>query len=302
MKFQIKNDFNGPIKNYQARFLHSLVLDMKNELTPFRKFQGKLHQIIFGSDTFSGKMFDLMVMISILLSVFAVMLDSVKSIHLEYGNLLYIIEWFFTILFTIEYILRLISIRKPILYALSFFGIVDLLAVIPTYLSVIIAGSQYLLVIRILRVLRIFRVLKFVQYIGEAQVLARALLASRRKITLFLFTVLTVVVIIGSLMYVVEGEKNGFTNIPTSIYWSIVTLTTVGYGDISPQTSLGQALAAVIMIIGYSIIAVPTGIVTAEMSLAVKSKFNSNVCQSCSKEGHDTDAEFCKHCGTKLYE
>jgi len=275
---------------------------MKDEIRPLRKWQLKLYQIIFGSGSYSSRLFDVVLIVSILLSVITVMLDSVKWIHLEYGEFLYAVEWFFTILFTIEYILRLISIRKPMTYVFSFFGIVDFLAIIPTYLSVIIAGSQYLLVIRILRVLRIFRVLKFVQYVGEAQVLVRALLASRRKVTLFLFTVLTIVVVIGSLMYLIEGEANGFTSIPVSIYWSIVTLTTVGYGDISPQTSLGQALAALIMIIGYSIIAVPTGIVTAEMSYAMKSNIAMNNCQSCGKEGHDTDAEYCKKCGTKLFD
>lgn len=225
---------------------------MKNENHPLKKWQLKLYQVIFGSDTFGGKLFDVVLIITILLSVLAVMLDSVKEINIKYGNILFTVEWLFTILFSVEYVLRLISIRKPSAYIFSFFGIVDLLAIIPTYLSMIIAGSQYLLVIRILRVFRVFRFLKFVQYIGEAQVLVRALLASRRKVTLFLFTVLTIVVVIGSLMYLIEGEANGFTSIPVSIYWSIVTLTTVGYGDISPQTSLGQALAALIMIIGIA--------------------------------------------------
>ena len=260
----------------------------------------KIHEIIFEADTPAGKLFDLVLIVSILLSVLAVMLDSVQSIKAEYGETLYIAEWFFTILFTIEYILRLISVERPAKYAKSFFGIIDLLAIVPTYVSVVLPGSQYFLVIRILRVLRIFRVLKFVQYISEAAALKESLKASRRKITVFIFTVFTLVVILGSLMYMVEGVENGFTSIPKSIYWAIVTLTTVGYGDISPQTNLGQSLAAIIMILGYAIIAVPTGIVTVEMANYNRKKLNTQSCPSCSLEGHDSDAEFCKRCGSKL--
>ena len=262
--------------------------------------RGRIHEIIFEADTRAGKIFDLLLILSILLSVVAVMLDSVQHIKEDYGVTLYTIEWFFTILFTIEYILRLYSVDRPAKYAKSFFGVIDLLAIIPTYLSVLIPGSQYFLVIRILRVLRIFRILKFVQYISEAAVLKQSLKASRRKITVFIFTVLTLVVILGSLMYMIEGVENGFTSIPKSIYWAIVTLTTVGYGDISPQTNLGQLLAAIIMILGYAIIAVPTGIVTVEMANYSRKKFNAEVCPSCGKEGHDHDAEYCKYCGAKL--
>lgn len=272
-------------------------MNKNDELGGWRQ---KTHEIIFGSETPAGKMFDLILIVCIILSVIAVMLDSVRSIRLEHGEVLYIIEWVFTILFTIEYLLRLVSIRRPLVYALSFFGIIDLLAIIPTYLSLVVAGSQYLLVVRILRVLRVFRVLKVVQYISEARVLMLALRASGRKITIFLFTVLTLVVVIGSMMYLVEGEPNGFTSIPTSIYWAIVTLTTVGYGDISPQTPFGQALAAVVMIMGYGIIAVPTGIVTVEMSNAMKSGAIHRVCTTCRSEQHDIDALFCKRCGTKV--
>jgi voltage-gated potassium channel len=211
-----------------------------------------------------------------------------------------VFEWFFTILFTIEYVLRLYSVGRPHRYATSFFGIVDLLAVLPTYFSVFFPGSQYLLVIRILRVLRIFRVFKLVQYLGEANLLIQALRASRRKITVFLFTVATLVVVFGALMYLIEDASSGFTSIPASIYWAVVTLTTVGYGDISPKTPVGQALSVLIMIIGYGIIAVPTGIVTVELSQAFKKKLSTQACPECSREGHDSDATHCKFCGAKL--
>lgn len=266
----------------------------------YQLLRSRIHEIIFEADTRAGKLFDIILIGSILLSVIAVMLDSMSAVQREYGKLLYGIEWFFTILFSIEYILRLLTVRQPIRYATSFFGIVDLLAILPTYLSLLIPGSQYLLVIRILRVLRIFRVLKLVQYVSEAKLLGQAMKASRRKILVFLFTVLTLVVIFGSLMYMIEGQENGFYNIPRSIYWAIVTLTTVGYGDISPQTPLGQALAAVIMILGYSIIAVPTGIFTAEFVQAKRNAISTQVCPSCAAEGHDPDATYCKYCGEKL--
>ncbi len=262
--------------------------------------KAKLQEIIFGAETTSGKIFDIILIASILISVLVVMLDSIKSINQEYGELLYNIEWFFTIIFTIEYILRLYAVSKPIKYATSFFGVVDLLAIIPTYIGVFFPATRYFTVIRILRVLRIFRVLKFVQYIGAAKTLLIALKQSRRKITVFIFTVLTLVVIFGSLMYIIEGEENGFTSIPRSIYWAIVTLTTVGYGDISPNTPLGQAFAAFIMILGYGIIAVPTGIVTAELSRTENKQISTQVCKECSHEGHDADASFCKYCGSKL--
>lgn len=259
-----------------------------------------LYTVIFGHDTRAGRLFDIVLIWSIILSVVAVMLDSMREVQDAYGDILYAIEWFFTILFTIEYLLRLISIRQPLTYAFSFFGVVDILAIIPTYLSLVIAGSQYLLVVRILRVLRVFRVLKFVQYIGEARLLMAALRSSRRKIFLFLFAVLTLVVVIGSVMYLVEGAQNGFTSIPRSIYWAIVTLTTVGYGDISPQTPLGQALASVIMIIGYGIIAVPTGIVTVEMGHLTGRGTRGRACSSCGNASHDDDALYCKQCGSAL--
>jgi voltage-gated potassium channel len=272
---------------------------LNNDQTKRAPWRDTLHEIIFEAETPAGKWFDILLIISILASVVAVMLDSVNSFNIPYGPLLNSIEWFFTILFTIEYILRLACVGRPLLYATSFYGIVDLLAIVPTYASILIPGSEYFLVIRILRILRIFRVLKLVQYMGEALLLMKALRASSRKIIVFLFTVLTLVIILGSMMYLIEGTENGFTSIPRSIYWAIVTLTTVGYGDISPQTSLGQILAAFIMILGYSIIAVPTGIVTVELT-HVSSKRVTQSCKECSAEGHDNDAEFCKYCGAKL--
>jgi voltage-gated potassium channel len=266
---------------------------------PDDNWRNTLYTIIFESDTPAGKRFDEVLILTILLSVIVVMLDSVSDISASYGKLLHSLEWIFTILFTVEYFLRMICVGRPIRYATSFFGIIDLLAILPTYISLLLPGSQYLLVIRVLRLLRIFRVLKLVQYLGEADLLIRALRASQRKIILFLFTVLNLVVILGSLMYVIEGAESGFTSIPRSIYWAIITLTTVGYGDIVPQTNLGQALASLIMITGYSIIAVPTGIVTSEITYASK-YFKGRVCQNCSFEGHDIDAKFCKRCGAEL--
>lgn len=259
-----------------------------------------LHEVIFEADTPSGKAFDVLLLVSILASVAAVMLDSIEPVREIYGGQLYAVEWFFTILFTAEYLLRLTCVRRPLGYATSFYGVVDLLAIVPTYLSLVVVGSQYLLVIRILRVLRVFRVLKIVHYLSEASLLVEALRASRRKITVFLFGVLTMVVIFGSVMYLVEGEESGFTSIPKSVYWAIVTMTTVGYGDISPRTPAGQAIASFIMILGYGIIAVPTGIVTVEMSRTRAKKITTQSCRACSAEGHDEDAVFCKYCGAEL--
>ena len=268
------------------------------------KWRAALYDIIFEADTPAGKYFDILLIVSILLSVLVVMLDSISSVRAVYGEMLYYFEWFFTILFTVEYFLRLVCVRDRIRYATSPLGIVDLVAIIPTYLSLFLPGSQFLLVIRVLRVLRIFRVLKLVHYVSEAEMLTRALRASRQKLTVFLFTELTLVVILGSLMYLIEGEENGFNSIPISIYWAIVTLTTVGFGDIVPQTSLGRALASVIMILGYSIIAVPTGIVTSEISYASfeekKRRKPQRTCVQCENPDHDSDALFCKHCGTRL--
>ena len=262
-------------------------------------WRNRLHEVIFEAETTSGKIFDILLILSIVASVVIVMMDSVSSWQQRYGDLLHYAEWGFTLLFTVEYGLRLICIGRPWKYATSFFGIVDVLSILPTYLSLLLPGSKYLLVIRVLRILRVFRVLKLVQYLAEAEMLLRALRSSTRKIAVFLFAVATLVIICGSLMYVVEGEANGFTSIPRSIYWAIVTLTTVGYGDISPQTDLGQILASLIMVMGYGIIAVPTGIVTVGLSRADK-LVSTEVCPSCSLEGHDPDAQFCKYCGEPL--
>lgn len=264
------------------------------------KFRHRLHEIIFEADTRAGKTFDVFLIIAIILSVAVVMFDSIASVRMGYGEFLYAMEWVFTIFFTIEYILRLISVKNRIRYCLSIFGIIDLLAILPTYLSLFLPGSQYLIVIRVLRVLRIFRIFKLAYYLGEATALIDALKSSRRKIIVFITTVLTLVVIFGSLMYLVEGAKNGFTSIPKSIYWAVVTMTTVGYGDISPKTGLGQALASFIMILGYGIIAVPTGIVTAELSQNKQTEVTTQACPECMGEGHDKDAVFCKFCSARL--
>ena len=239
-------------------------------------------------------------MASILASVAVVMLDSIGAVRAAHGRLLNAIEWGFTFLFTIEYLLRLACVGRPLKYALSFYGLVDLLAILPTYASLVLPGSRYLLVIRVLRILRIFRIFKLVTYLSEARLLVRALHASGRKIAVFLTTVLTLVVIFGSLMYVVEGEAHGFTSIPRSVYWAIVTMTTVGYGDIAPQTALGQAISSIVMILGYGIIAVPTGIVSVEMAHVFNPRVSTQACPECSAEGHDADARHCKYCGAAL--
>lgn len=267
---------------------------------PDSDWRKRLHEIIFEADSFAGRLFDVVLICAIILSVIVVLLDSVKSYQERFGGFLYAAEWFFTILFSLEYILRLVSVKRPWRYALSFFGIIDLLAILPTYLSLFIPGIQYLLTVRILRLLRIFRVLKLTEFISEAQILTTAIRASAKKIGVFLLTVLTLVTVIGSLIYVIEGEENGFTDIPTSIYWAIVTLTTVGYGDLSPKTALGQFFASIVMILGYGIIAVPTGIVTVELSRSSKANFTTQSCPNCLLEGHDSDAVHCKYCGAHL--
>ncbi len=267
-------------------------------LSPWRE---SLHTIIFGSETPLGKAFDVLLIISIGISVTTVMLASVESIQQRYGQLLSRLEWTFTLLFTVEYLLRLLCVRRPWLYCRSFFGIVDLLSILPSYLGLLFPDVKYMLVIRILRMLRIFRVLKLTEYMSEAHILMDALSNSRRKVLVFLYTVLTLVIIFGSLMYVVEGSQAGFSSIPKSVYWAIVTMTTVGYGDIAPQTPIGQIIAATIMILGYGIIAVPTGIYSVEL---VKSYQTDNVrndaCPDCGETGHDFDADYCKYCGHRL--
>ncbi|MCB2220004.1 MAG: ion transporter [Bacteroidetes bacterium] len=266
-------------------------------LTGWRK---KLHDIIFEAETPLGKTFDVTLLVLIVLSVFAVLIDSVPGIHQKYGDLLFMAEWIFTILFSIEYLLRIYTTFRPKKYIFSFYGIIDLLAILPTYLSLVLIGSQYLLVIRMLRLLRVFRVLKLARYVGASHVLAIAMKNSRHKIVVFLEVVVTMVVIMGSLMYLIEGPENGFKSIPLSIYWAIVTLTTVGYGDIAPQTFLGQLLASVIMITGYAIIAVPTGIISVEMAKAKDTPVSTQICPDCHYDYHDQDAVYCKKCGSKL--
>ena len=259
----------------------------------------RLGDIIFEHERPPDKLFDIVILVLIVLSIVLVMLESVPWIRESYGGALRVAEWVFTVLFTVEYALRIYTARKRLRYVTSFFGVVDLLAILPGYLSLFLFGSQYLIVVRSLRLLRIFRILKLARFLGEASVLRRALSASAPKITVFLGTVVTVVLIVGALMYVVEGAENGFTSIPKSIYWAIVTLTTVGYGDISPQTPLGQTLSALVMIIGYGIIAVPTGIVTSELSRADRES-ETLVCPECGHTKHDEDATHCKYCGTSL--
>jgi voltage-gated potassium channel len=275
----------------------TLPMEKKKPRDPVR---ARLHEIIFEADTRAGRLFDILLIWVILLSVLAVMLNSVAAVQARFGGLLTAAEWLFTILFTIEYLLRLWCIGKPLRYATSFFGVVDLLATLPTYLDLLLPGSHYFLVIRILRVLRIFRVLKLVQYLDEAQLMILAIRNGGRKILVFFSFVISLVVIFGSLMYVIEGSTNGFTSIPRSIYWAIVTMTTVGYGDISPQTALGQAIASIIMLIGFTIIAVPTGIVASEMSRTKDRKVSTQACPECAAEGHDSDAQHCKKCGARI--
>lgn len=258
------------------------------------------HEVIFEADTPAGKLFDVVLILTILISVVVVSLESVPEIQIRYGSELRTAEWVITVLFTIEYILRLMCVGRPLAYATSFFGVIDLLAILPTYISVLVPGAQALTVVRVLRLLRIFRVLKLVQYVSEARSLNKALRASWKKIFVFLFAVLMVVVIVGSLMYLIEGPANGFDSIPRSIYWAVVTLTTVGYGDIAPGTPLGQFLSMCVMILGYGIIAVPTGIVTSELVRNDHVTISTQSCPSCSAEGHDADARHCKYCGSDL--
>src|SRR5688572_10046637 len=270
----------------------------KNNSRPWRS---RLHDTIYESNTVAGKTFDIALLVLIIASILVVMLDSIELYNERYGHIFYTMEWGFTILFTIEYILRLISIRRPWKYVFSLLGIIDLLAIIPSYLSIFFSGAQSLLVLRALRLLRIFRIFKLTHFISEMRFLRVAMKGSLRKISIFMLIVLMLVIILGSIMYLVEDGKNGFSSIPESIYWAIVTITTVGYGDITPATTLGKFVASLIMLIGYGIIAVPTGIITTEMALAAKNKEHLHeVYPRCGKEGHDADAKFCKNCGGRL--
>jgi voltage-gated potassium channel len=262
--------------------------------------RARLHEIIFEADTPEGRLFDLVLLVAILVSVTVVLLESVASVRARVGPTLRALEWGFTILFTIEYALRLASLERPLRYARSAYGLIDLIAILPTYLSAIFPGAQSLLVVRLLRLLRVFRVLKLAEYLRESRTLVQAMRASMRKIAVFLLAVVTLVVVVGTLMYVVEGERHGFTSIPISIYWAVVTVTTVGYGDLAPATTLGRALAVVLMLTGYGIIAVPTGIVTVELTRASASPISTQACPGCGLGAHEHDAVYCRRCGTKL--
>ena len=273
------------------------------------KWKAKLHEVIYEADTPMGKWFDLVLLFVIILSVILVMLESVKEFDARYHSILLSLEWAITLFFTVEYIARIICIRKPAHYIFSFYGIIDFLATIPLYLSYLIAGSQVLLAVRALRLLRVFRILKLVHFIGEASQLKEALKASRTKITVFIYVVVILSILLGTVMYLIESDEAGFTSIPRSIYWTIVTLTTVGYGDIAPQTTVGQLIATIVMILGYGIIAVPTGIVTVEFARqgsktqgakAPDVALNTKACPACGAEGHRDGAGYCYKCGTAL--
>jgi voltage-gated potassium channel len=269
-------------------------------------WRARVHEIIFGVDTVAGRAFDIALVVAILLSILVVVLDSVPAIGGPHADLMYALEWLFTLLFTVEYAARLATVRHPLRYAFSFYGLIDLLAVLPTYISLLVPGSEALIDIRILRLLRVFRIFKLTLYIEEYTRLAEALGASRRKIMVFLSVVLMAVLILGTVMYVVEGPAHGYTSIPTAMYWAIVTMTTVGYGDITPQTTLGKGIASFMMLLGWGILAVPTGIVTAEMTARRNDQRSGTrwslrrACQECGSGGHDAAARYCKDCGAAL--
>ncbi len=272
-----------------------------NKTDKKNSWKQRLHEIIYEADTKEGKIFDVVLLIAIIASIVLVMLESIESFDTKYHTFLNISEWIITILFSIEYIFRIISIKKPFKYIFSFYGIIDLLSTIPKYLSFILVGSHNLAALRALRLLRIFRILKLTRYIGASNKLLFALKASRAKIAVFLFFVVIVCIILGTIMYMIEGEENGFTSIPRSVYWAIVTLTTVGFGDIAPQTPFGQLIASVIMILGYSIIAIPTGIVSSEIVNANSiTDTNTQSCPNCLREKHKEKAQFCYNCGSIL--
>lgn len=263
-------------------------------------WRDRVHEVIFEADTPTGKFFDITLLIFIFLSVVVVMLESITEIRLEYGDMLTAAEWFFTIVFSIEYILRLVSVHKPSKYAWSFFGVIDLISILPTYLSLVFAGSQFLLVFRAMRLLRIFRVFKMVRYINGSREIIQGLRRSFGKILVFFMFLIMIALIMGSIMYLVEGEERGFNSIPKSMYWAIVTMTTVGYGDITPGTPVGQLIASILMIMGYAIIAVPTGIATVEIARTTKESVTTQVCKECNREGHDANAAYCKFCGEPI--
>ena len=263
------------------------------------KIKHRIHEIIYEADTPAGRAFDVALFYAIIISVVVVMMDSVSSLHVRYGYWFHVIEWVITLLFSVEYFLRIWTVKHPGRYIFSFYGLIDLLAVLPAYVSLVFVGTQFLIVVRVLRLLRVFRVLKLARYINATDDLVSAFKASRRKIIVFLEAVLIIVVIMGAMMYLIEGPEHGFDSIPKSVYWAIVTITTVGYGDIAPQTVAGQTLASVLMITGFAIIAVPTGIITAEIN-RVRKSHNTQICNRCLFDQHDDDASYCKKCGQKL--
>jgi voltage-gated potassium channel len=276
-------------------------LEFRNKDFKLRPWQLKVQEVIHGTETPAGKLFDILLLIVILTSIVVVMLESIKLISKTYHDAFIIIEWIITGLFTAEYLLRIISLKKPLTYIFSFFGLIDLLALLPNYLGLFFVGSESLAVIRVVRFLRIFKVLRLSRYMLGADILGDALKNSRHKIIVFLISILTIVIIMGGVMYFIESNESGFTSIPRSIYWAIITITTVGYGDIAPVTALGQAIASMIMLFGYAIIAVPTGIVSSEITSAKKSNVKLHKCSNCNAEGHEVDAKFCKECGGELH-
>lgn len=272
------------------------MIDQKQNLTGVRLW---IHETMFESEKLRGKIFHIILLWSIVLSTVCVILDSDAAIRKEFGPVLTFMEWVFTILFTVEYLFRIISVRAPLRYMVSFFGVIDLLAILPSYLSVFIPGFNVFLVTRTFRLLRVFRIFKIAPYLKDAHFLITALKASKRKIILFVFSLVVLALLMGSLMYVVEGETYGFTSIPRSMYWAVVTMTTVGYGDMTPGTPLGQFIAVILMFLGYGIFAVPTGIYSVELARTVKFT-STKACDDCGKQGHDLDASYCKYCGGKL--
>lgn len=280
------------------RLRHDFTGTEKSALKPW---QNKVHEVIFEADTPAGKVFDVGLLVAIIISIIVVMLESVPSLSAKYHDTFYVIEWLFTGFFTLEYIARIVSVGKPMKYILSFYGVIDLLSILPTYIGLFVVGSESLMVIRAVRLLRIFRILKLARFVRESRQLGESLKASRHRILVFLLAVLTLTTILGTIMYLVESKEAGFTSIPRSIYWAIITLTTVGYGDIAPITPLGQFIASIVMILGYAILAVPTGIVTSEIMRHQAAKpVTSRSCHTCTAQGHDADAIYCKVCGEKL--
>ena len=275
---------------------------MDNEALDGKSWRERAYIIIFFTNTPAGKRFDTWLLAAIMASLVVVMLDSVASIREQYGALFTGLEWIFTGIFAVEYIVRIYSHPEPRKYIFSFYGAIDLLSVLPAFLALLFADAQYLLIVRVIRMLRIFRVLKLTPYLSQANFLLVALRGSRQKIIVFLLSVSTMVVVYGALMYVIEGPGNGFTSIPMSIYWAVVTLTTVGFGDIVPHTPLGKAVATLVMITGYSIIAVPTGIFTAELANAMRQDSLQHPCPSCTKPSHEPNAAFCSRCGSQLFD